>query len=98
MNIKYLAAWGIIPALILAMGCTTSLKQNNLLDQNWGRSFQAAKFDQTLTPDAENNLEPVTGLAGSSAEKAVQQYEESFADSCEAQSSYNINLSGIGKK
>ncbi len=98
MNTKYLLACGIGAALILTIGCSTSQQKQTLLDRNWGRSFESAKFNQTLDPDAGKIWNRLTGLAGTSAENVVRQYEGSFSGDNSAQSGYNINLSGIGKK
>jgi hypothetical protein len=52
------------------------LQQESLLDQNWGRSFEAAKHNQTLNPDADKNLEPVEGIDGPAAERIMREYTE----------------------
>jgi hypothetical protein len=52
------------------------LQQESLLDQNWGRSFEAAKYNQTLNPDADQNLEPVEGMEGPAAERIMGEYIE----------------------
>ena len=44
------------------------------LDQNWGRSFEAAKYNQTLNPDADKNLAPVEGLEGTATERIIGEY------------------------
>jgi hypothetical protein len=43
---------------------------------NWGRSFEAAKHNQTLNPDADKNLEPVEGIDGPAAERIMREYTE----------------------
>jgi hypothetical protein len=52
------------------------LQQESLLDQNWGRSFEAAKHNQTLNPDADKNLAPVEGIDGPAAERIMREYTE----------------------
>jgi hypothetical protein len=44
------------------------------LEKNWGRAFESAKYNQTLNPDASENLEPVEGFDGAAAEMAQQRY------------------------
>jgi hypothetical protein len=58
------------------MGCTKQqyYQGESPLDANWGRSFEAAKFNQMLNPDADKNLEPVEGLDGKAAEGAIENY------------------------
>ena len=46
------------------------------VDKNWGRSFEAAKYNQTLNPDAEKNLAPVEGLEGPVAERVMEDHEK----------------------
>jgi len=51
-----------------------------LSDQNWGRSYQTAKYNQILNPDAGKNLNPVEGLSGNAAENSVEKYNDSFKE------------------
>ena len=44
------------------------------LEKNWGRAYESAKYNQTLNPDASENLIPVDGLDGAAAEMAQQRY------------------------
>ncbi len=62
----------------LLVGC--SWQQETLSDQNWGRSYQTAKYNQILDPDAAKNLKPVEGLSGVAAENSVEKYGDSFKE------------------
>ena len=53
---------------------------DTLLDENWGRSFEAAKYNQILNPDAGKNLDPVTGMDGVASENTVNKYDQSFSE------------------
>ena len=53
-------------------------REETLLDKNWGRSVETAKYNQTLDPEAGKNLAPVEGLDGKAAGYAVDKYENSF--------------------
>ena len=66
--------------LALFAGCSSSgpVYEETLLDKNWGRSVETAKYNQILNPDAGKNLTPVEGLDGKAAENSVQKYENSF--------------------
>lgn len=59
-------------------GCSKNvanpLQTETLLDENWGRSFEAAKFNQTLNPEADKNLASVEGLEGTVAERIMEEY------------------------
>lgn len=48
--------------------------QQSLLDENWGRSFESARYNQILNPEAGKNLEPVVGLEGPAAERIMEGY------------------------
>ena len=84
----------IILIVILGMfsitlwGCAGNLpesKRAQNLEMNWGKSFESAKKNQILNPDAGKNLEPVVGLNGEAAEHGVNKYKESFKKEGEKQ-------------
>jgi len=56
------------------------IQRETLLDQNWGRSYESAKYYQSLNPDAGKNLSPVTGMDGVASENTVNKYDQSFSD------------------
>jgi hypothetical protein len=66
--------------LALSAGCSSSgpVHEETLLDKNWGRSVETAKYNQILNPDAGNNLTPVEGLDGKATDNSVKKYEDSF--------------------
>jgi hypothetical protein len=66
-----------IAVLALLAGCSTWQGQTYTAE-NWGRSFESAKFNQTLNPDAGKTLEPVEGLDGTAADHSVESYKTSF--------------------
>jgi hypothetical protein len=55
-------------------------QEESLLSQNWGRSFETQKFNQTLNPEAGKELEPVTGFDGQASDGAVDRYHKSFEE------------------
>jgi hypothetical protein len=48
------------------------------LEQNWGRAFEAAKYNQTLHPAGPKNLDPQDGMDGMAVEGSLERYRESF--------------------
>ena len=46
---------------VTLFGCTS------LLSENWGRSFETARYNQTLNLKADQNLAPVEGMPGPAA-------------------------------
>jgi len=84
----------IILIVILGMfsitlwGCAGNLPESKRvqnLEMNWGKSFESAKKNQILNPDAGKSLEPVVGLNGEAAEHGVDKYKESFKKEGEKQ-------------
>ena len=53
---------------------------DTLLDENWGRSYEAAKYNQFLNPDAGDNQIPVVGMDAVASENTVNKYDKSFAE------------------
>jgi len=62
-------------------GCAGNIPEAQRVDylnMNFGKSFESAKNNQILNPDAGKNLEPVVGLNGEAAEYGVDKYKKSF--------------------
>jgi len=54
------------------------------VDKGYGRSVKQARINQVLDPDAEKNLEPVTGMDGKAAQASIEKYRKAFEGSREA--------------
>jgi len=54
----------LIGTALLISGCAPSR-----LEMDYGTSQKLAKFNQTLNPEAEKNLDPVVGMDGQAAQK-----------------------------
>ena len=69
---------GLIVALVMFPSCGGKplVQKDTLLERNWGRSYESAKYNQMLNPDAGKNLEPVTGADGQTAERAIEKYRK----------------------
>lgn len=78
MNAKFVWLLAAVALLISCSPSRTVLGGESYLDQNWGRSYEAAKFNQIANPDAGKDLEPVYGLDGVAAGNAATKYQESF--------------------
>ena len=68
-------------SVVTLWGCAGNLpdpKRVDYLDQNWGKSYESAKKNQILNPEAGKSLEPVVGLDGQAAEHGVNKYKDSF--------------------
>jgi hypothetical protein len=85
-----------------AAGCAGDLpkpERFSILDSHWGESFEMAKRNQILNPEAGKDLDPVTGLDGEAAEANMEKYRDGFGEK-PSERVYNLNLgsiSGIGQ-
>ncbi len=79
---RYIKIFAAVGLVIFCLGCSqnTTLHKNTELDNNWGRSYETAKYRQILNPDASKNLEPVVDLDGQAAEANVQKYRDTFKE------------------
>jgi type IV pilus biogenesis protein CpaD/CtpE len=89
----------IAAALVIFPACATKTnvapEMQSKLDRNWGRSYESAKYNQMLNPEAGKTPNPVTGVDGEAAEKTVQKYRKSFEKEA-PQRSQSMTLGIIG--
>ena len=78
MRKKYYAAAVLI--VLITVGCN----HYGALKRDYGNSYNAAKYGQTLNPGAAKNQGTVTGLSGKAAESTMKKYTDSFASSGQA--------------
>ncbi len=88
-NLTFIAL--IIAAAFLAGGCATASR----VETDYGTSYKLAKFNQTLNPEAENNLDPVYGMDGKSAGNITDKYQKSFEKPIPAPT-FSITIPGMG--
>ena len=85
---KGLIIIGIITGIFVVSACSGP----TLSQRNWGKSYETAKYQQILNPEADKNLKPVESLDGQAAENDVQRYRDSFKEKKEAQPVNLINV------
>jgi hypothetical protein len=90
MGARCLIVIVLIAAMSIFSGCGATK-----LDKNWGKSFESAKSDQILNPEAGQNLDPVVGLDGQAAESSVVTYRKGFSPK-KGKQTINLNLGSIG--
>lgn len=81
-------------ALIFA-GCAT---EPSRVEMDYGTSHNLAKFNQIYNPEAEKNLDPVTGIDAQSADKIVEKYQKSFERPLPAAPTFAITVPGVSMK
>jgi hypothetical protein len=74
----------IIAFSLLSIGCAgleqgkVTLSPPSRLEMDYGTSFNLMKFNQIANPEAEKNLEPVTGFDGQAAKATLDKYRKDF--------------------
>jgi hypothetical protein len=86
---KSLIILGITAAVLMGFACTGT---DTLSQRNWGKSYETAKYNQMLNPDADKTLNPVESLDGQAAENDLQRYRDGFKAKEEKQPVNLINL------
>lgn len=80
-----------------AFGCSQNVmvQEESRLDKNWGRSFESARYNQILNPEAGKSAEPATGMQGAAAERIMENYIK--GDTCNQDSSPEFGVVTIKK-
>ncbi len=94
MLTRCLIVIGLLAFMASFTGCAETLYHQKPMVL--GGSFQAAKANQILNPEAGKNLEPVHGLDGQAAVIVMDKYRKSFEKPPPARV-YAITIGGIGK-
>lgn len=83
---------------LIAMFTISACSAGNLsrLEMDYGASSKLARFNQILNPEAEKNLEPVTGFDGGAAQAAIGKYRKGFEEKTSAPT-YVFSISTGGK-
>ncbi len=81
---------GLAVISLIIVGCAGPSRS----EMDYGTSFKLAKFNQTLNPQAEKNLEPVTGFDGNAAEATIERYEKGFREKSQPPV-YSITIPGM---
>ena len=86
----------VAAAVAMVFGCSSgAFKKDTLMDHNWGKSQETARYQQISNPDAGKDTEPVVGLDGDAAERNLNRYRKSF-EKTDTKTVYNIDVSGLG--
>lgn len=82
---------GLVGIFLISVSCAGPSR----VEMDYGTSFRLARFNQTLNPDAEKNLEPVTGFDGRAAQATIERYRKGFQEKTEAPV-YSISIGNLG--
>ena len=96
MLIRCLTLTGLIVALVMFPSCGGKplVQKDTMLERNWGRSYESAKYNQMLNPEAGKNPDPVIGMDGQAAEGTTEKYRKGFKEESSSKT-YNLNLGSI---
>jgi len=83
---------GLVAIFLISVGCAGPTR----VEMDYGTSFKLSKFNQTLNPEAEKNLEPVTGFDGGAAQATIGRYRKGFEEKTTAPT-YVFSISTGGK-
>ena len=68
--------------IFIGAGCSHSVKESmygqSLTEKNYGRSYETAKYNQIINPEAGKNTVPVTDIDGEASDNNMQKYRDSF--------------------
>ncbi len=95
MSIKKINFVLVLALAVSFLGCSAlSSQHDSLLDKNWGRSFETAKYNQIIDHEAGKNTGPVTGLDGVASENNRERHLKSFSEEARP-AIYNLNISNL---
>ena len=83
-------------SVVTLWGCAGNLpegKRADYLEQNWGKSYESAKKNQILNPEAGKTVEPVIGLDGQVVEHNLDNRKKAFEKQKEVQTSTAFTIS-----
>ncbi len=87
MTKKALMTIGVLAVFLVLTSCAGPSR----VEMDYGTSYKLAKFNQTLNPEAEKNLEPASGFYGGAARATMERYQKGFEEKAEAPI-YSINI------
>lgn len=82
----------IFLASIGLVGLNSCATKTPTLDKHYGEAVNAAKSQQTLNPDASQDMKPVMGIDGKAANASVDRYHRSFVQPPPATNIFNIGV------
>ena len=74
MEKRFWFATGMMALFLASAACAGPSR----VEMDYGTSAKLSKFNQILNPEAEKNLQPVTGLDGVAAKAVMDKYQKNF--------------------
>lgn len=86
----------LIVGLLFFTSCSKEFQKETKLDRNWGKSFESARQNQILNPEAGKDSKPVVGMDGQAAEKIIERHKQSF-ERQPPNEVYNVDFGVLGR-
>lgn len=68
----------MVTRAVLLASLLTACSSTPYLDSRFGEAVNMAKAQQTINPEASQDMDPVTGIDGKAAKEGIDRYHESF--------------------
>ena len=91
---KIMIIIGITIVLPILFSCNSMYQRELVVDNNWGRSYETARFTQIVNPDAGENMPEDRGIDGIAAKHNYDKYQKDFGKEEVPSQIVNINLGG----
>ena len=86
----------ILMNVVLMSGCQALYTAQQMpVTENWGRSFETARYVQVINPDAGQTTKAVPPMEGRACQAVMDSYYKQFQRGKSQAPIYNINLGGI---
>lgn len=87
----------MITRAVLLASLLTACSSTPYLDSRFGEAVNMAKAQQTINPEASQDMDPVTGIDGKAAKEGMDRYHESFQKPPSTAGILTIDVLGGGK-
>ncbi len=91
---KIMIMIGITIVFPVLFGCSNMNQRELMVDKNWGRSYETARFTQIINPDAGEKPAEAEGMDGVAGQHNYEKYQGDFAKQEAPTQVFNINVEG----
>lgn len=88
---KHILITGLLAATMLVCACTTNPRYAQMTDE-LGRSYETARFNQIINPDAGLSALPMEGIDGQAGADTYKKYQDGFKVKTPPTPVFNLNL------
>jgi hypothetical protein len=81
----------LLAGTLFFSACATNTRYVQLSD-NWGRSYEIARFNQIMNPEAGVSAMPMEGIDGQAGDLIYKKYQDGFKVKTPPTPVFNLNL------